>query len=93
MDKFGNNIVFEIKTNQIKKIYIHGIVRVVCPWHFIKPAMLEPEFGNGQMMNQGITGYGGGEIKDNFCTDTHENSAQQQERDDIIQEVTIHFFL
>ncbi len=62
MDKFWDYIIFEIERDEIKEINVHGKVRETCPGNLIKSSMYEPELGNGQMMDKGITGYGWGKI-------------------------------
>jgi hypothetical protein len=66
VNKFGCDVIFKIKTNNIKKIDVHRIIGVFRPWYFIKSAVVKPKFGNSQVMNQGITGYGGSNIQDEF---------------------------
>jgi activator of 2-hydroxyglutaryl-CoA dehydratase len=66
MDKLWNNIIIEIESDEIKEINVHGIVREIRPGNLVKSFMYEPEPGNGQVMDNGITGYGRGKIKENF---------------------------
>jgi len=66
MDKLWNYFIIEIERDEIKEINIHGIVREIRPGNLVKSSMYEPELGNGQVMDNGITGYGRGEIKENF---------------------------
>jgi hypothetical protein len=55
MDKLGGYITLEIERNEIKEINVHGKVREIRPGDLVKSSMREPELGNSQMMNQGIT--------------------------------------
>jgi hypothetical protein len=68
MNELWNYIIFKIKGDEIKKINVHGVIRKICPRDLIKSSMRKPEFGNGQVMDDGVTGYGRGKIKEN-CSD------------------------
>jgi hypothetical protein len=60
VDKIGNDVVFEIKGDEIEQVDVHGIVGEYGPFYFIKSTIDQPEFGNGQMMDKGITSEGRG---------------------------------
>jgi len=62
MNKFRNYIIIKIERDEIKKVNVHGVIRKIRPWNLIKSSMREPELGSGQVMDNGVTGYGRGQI-------------------------------
>jgi hypothetical protein len=54
MDVFGGDIVAKIKRDQIEEIQVHGIVRKNHVRDLIYATMFEIQFGNSQMMGEGI---------------------------------------
>jgi len=58
MDEFGSHVVLEIKADKIKQIDVHGIIGIIGPGNLVETAMPQPEFGDSQMMDEGVTGYG-----------------------------------
>jgi len=66
MNKFRNYIIIKIERDEIKKVNVHGIIRKIRPGNLVKSSVYEPEPGNGQVMDNGVTGYGRSQIKKNF---------------------------
>jgi len=79
--KFGNDVVPEIKGNQIQKIQVHGKIR---KWHerdFIHPSVLKVQLGSGEMMNKGVFAYRGYAQKDKDGNDQNRQNAREKDLD------------
>ena len=55
-----------MERNEIKEINVHGVIRKIRPGNLVKASMREPELGNSEVMDDGVTGYGRGKIKQDF---------------------------
>ena len=81
MDIFGDDVVAEIERDRIQQVEIHRVIRERDLRDLVDAAMLQPEFGDEQVVGQGvpIDGRDGGE--DHRCRHQQRQDGDQSPDD------------
>ena len=58
MNEFGENVVTEIKGNEVEQVQIHRIVGKRHERNFMHPSVLEVQFRDSQVMNEFVFSHG-----------------------------------